>query len=372
MTVRDVPPPPPADDGLAKVARRTLLGTVGVAGLGGLVAAILGATGRGTPGPAAQAAATLASGRSAFPTPAVARTAAPAAAGTGMTMPMGHDDQAMAATKAFPATTSGHGLAELPSRIVDGVREFDLSAAETEWEVLPGKTVKAMAYNGQVPGPIIRATEGERVRIRFTNKLSESTGVHWHGLKVRNAMDGVPFITQDPILPGGTFTYEFVATPFGSHMYHSHHNATQQVGGGMLAPFLVMPKDPKIDPPYDKDEIFILNDSMGGFTVNGKGFPATAPYTAKLGQRVRFRFMNEGQMVHPVHLHGLTFDVFARDGYPLPQPFKCDTLSIGPGERWDAIVLADNPGTWAFHCHILSHAEGPTGMFGMVTALIVS
>jgi FtsP/CotA-like multicopper oxidase with cupredoxin domain len=82
--------------------------------------------------------------------------------------------------------------------------------------------------------------------------------------------------------------------------------------------------------------------------------------------------MNEGQMIHPIHLHGLTFEVFARDGYPLPAPFKCDTLNVAPGERWDAIVVADAIGAWAFHCHILGHAEGQTGMFGMVTALIVA
>ena len=81
--------------------------------------------------------------------------------------------------------------------------------------------------------------------------------------------------------------------------------------------------------------------------------------------------MNEGQVIHPFHLHGLTYEVFARDGYVLPQPFKCDTINVAPGERWDAIVVADNPGVWAFHCHILSHVEGPKGMFGMVTALIV-
>ena len=82
--------------------------------------------------------------------------------------------------------------------------------------------------------------------------------------------------------------------------------------------------------------------------------------------------MNEGTQIHPAHLHGLTLEVFARDGYPLPAPFRCDTLNVAPGERWDAIVLADAPGVWAFHCHILSHAEGNAGMFGMVTALIVS
>ena len=81
--------------------------------------------------------------------------------------------------------------------------------------------------------------------------------------------------------------------------------------------------------------------------------------------------MNEGQMGHPFHLHGLTYEVCARDGYILPQPFRCDTINVAPGERWDVIVVADNPGVWAFHCHILSHVEGSKGMFGMVTALIV-
>jgi FtsP/CotA-like multicopper oxidase with cupredoxin domain len=360
----------PTDEREALIARRALLGTVGLAGVGGLVAAVFGATGRANVGPAAIAAPTVGPARTPFPTPAVKATEA--ASMPGMTMPMSHDNDAAAVTKAFPAKTAGVGLQELPSKIIGGVREFELTGAATDWEVTPGRTVKAMAYNGQVPGPIIRATEGERVRVKFTNKLNETTGVHWHGIKVPNAMDGVPFITQPPIQPGETFVYEFVAGPFGSHMYHSHHDATLQVGTGMLGPFLVMPKDAKVDPAYDRDELFILNDSMGGFTVNGKGFPATAPYTAKLGQRVRFRFMNEGQMIHPIHLHGLTYEVFARDGYPLPQPFKCDTLTVGPGERWDAIVLADAPGVWAFHCHVLSHAEGPSGMFGMVTALIVS
>jgi FtsP/CotA-like multicopper oxidase with cupredoxin domain len=222
-----------------------------------------------------------------------------------------------------------------------------------------------------VPGPIIRVTEGERLRVKVTNKTDQTTGVHWHGQRIVNKMDGVPFITQPTIKPGETFVYDFVAKPFGSHMYHSHHNATEQVGRGMLGPLLVMPKDAATDPRYDKDELFIFNDQLGGLTINGKGFPATFPYTAKLGQRIRFRFMNEGVQAHPAHLHGLTLEVFARDGYPLPQPFRCDTLNVAPGERWDAIVVADEPGVWAFHCHILNHAEGPTGMFGMVTALIV-
>lgn len=347
-------------DPAGTLARRTLLGAVGIAGIGGLTAAALGLTGRGAP--ATRIATALAT-----PTHSVV-----AAATASPTPPMDHDALAEAVVKAFPAKTQGTGLQELASTVVDGARQFDLTCDKVRWEATPGNFVEALGYNSQLPGPIIRVTEGERLRIRVKNNLDQSTGTHWHGQRVPNKQDGVPFLTQPVIKPGETYVYEFVARPFGSHMYHSHHNATEQVGHGMLGPLLVMPKDASIDPKYDKDEVFILNDQLGGVTVNGKGFPATAPFTAKLGQRIRFRFMNEGQQIHPMHLHGLVFEVFARDGYPLPQPFKCDTLNVAPGERWDAIVVADEPGAWAFHCHILGHAEASTGMFGMVTALIVT
>ena len=351
----------PIDDSEAKAtfARRTLIGAVGFATLGGIAAGALGLTGRGA-APARVAAVTS---TPVSPTPR--RSAAPTAT-------MDHDAHAESVVKAFPAKTAGIGLQELGSRVVAGAREFDLTCQKIRWEVTPGVIVDALSYNGQVPGPIIRVTEDERVRVLVTNKTDQTTGVHWHGQRVVNKMDGVPFITQPVIKPGETFVYDFIARPFGSHMYHSHHNATEQVGRGMLGPLLVMPKGRSVDPAYDKDELFIFNDQLGGLTINGKGFPATIPYTAKLGQRIRFRFMNEGAQIHPAHLHGLTFEVFARDGYPLPQPFRCDTINVAPGERWDAIVLADEPGVWAFHCHILNHAEASTGMFGMVTALIVS
>ena len=347
-------------DPIGTITRRTLIGAVGLAGLGGIAATGLGLTGNGA-GPARVASATS------TPAATVLRTTAPTASPT-----LDHDGHAESLVKAFPAKTQGAGLQELASRVVDGAREFELTCDKIRWEVMPGVIVDALSYNSQVPGPILRVTEGERVRVKVTNKTDQTTGVHWHGQRVVNKMDGVPFITQPTIKPGETFVYDFVAKPFGSHMYHSHHNATEQVGRGMLGPLLVMPKDSATDPKYDKDELFIFNDQLGGLTINGKGFPATFPYTAKLGERIRFRFMNEGVMIHPAHLHGLTFEVFARDGYPLPAPFRCDTLNVAPGERWDAIVVADEPGVWAFHCHILNHAEGATGMFGMVTALIVS
>jgi FtsP/CotA-like multicopper oxidase with cupredoxin domain len=188
-------------------------------------------------------------------------------------------------------------------------------------------------------------------------------------------MDGVPHITQDPILPGDSFTYEFTARTVGSHMYHSHHNATDQVGRGLLGAFIVQPKSAadRYERKYDvsQDIIWISNDTLGGFTINGRGFPATSPIIATVGDTIAIRFMNEGIMTHPWHLHGTPMQVVARDGYPLPQPFFCDTLGVNPGERWDVIVKCEDPGAWAFHCHILPHAEGQDGMYGMVTALVI-
>jgi FtsP/CotA-like multicopper oxidase with cupredoxin domain len=231
--------------------------------------------------------------------------------------------------------------------------------------------VQAWAYNDMVPGPVFRVKEGDRVRVNFTNNLPESTSIHWHGVEVENDQDGVPFITQQPIKPGATFTYEFTAPNSGSHMYHSHHNSTKQVGLGLLGAFIVEPKDPGPHDKYDVEHVMILNDAMGGYTLNGKSFPATDPVVCKLGQTVRIRYMNEGVMIHPMHLHGIHQLVTHKDGWALPQPFRCDTLNISPGERWDVLIKATNPGTWAFHCHILPHAESDQGMFGMVTALVV-
>ena len=273
--------------------------------------------------------------------------------------------------KAFPARTQGKGNVLMAPRMDGPVKVYDLAAAVTDWEVEPGKMVHAWTYNGQVPGPQIRVREGDRVRVNLTNNLPESTVIHFHGLELPNDQDGVPFITQPPVKPGEKFTYEFTVPNSGSHMYHSHHNATKQVGMGLLGAFIVEPRDASQEPKADVDYVMILNDSMSGYTLNGKGFPATEPVVAKPGQTVRIRFMNEGMMIHPMHLHGMHMTVIAKDGWPQPAPWKCDTLNIAPGERWDVLVKATNPGVWAFHCHILAHAESEHGMFGMVTALIV-
>jgi FtsP/CotA-like multicopper oxidase with cupredoxin domain len=118
----------------------------------------------------------------------------------------------------------------------------------------------------------------------------------------------------------------------------------------------------------DVDYVLVMNDGMHGYTFNGKSFPATEPVVAKLGQKVRIRFMNEGMMIHPMHLHGMHMTVIAKDGWNTPAPWKCDTLNVAPGERYDVIVNCNNPGTWAFLPHPPRRVRSE--MFRLVTALM--
>lgn len=281
-----------------------------------------------------------------------------------------HDALHEARVKAFPAKTAGLGAQLMRPELVSGVKVFRLTAAQIQWEVEPGVFRTAFAYNGQVPGPTIRVREGDRVRIILTNRLPESTSIHFHGLVVPNAMDGVPYITQPPVKPGETFTYEFVVRPAGTHMYHAHYGP-DQITMGLLGAFIIDPKDARREPKVAQDLVFVINDGPLGYTLNGKSFPATQPIVVTRGQRLRIRYMNEGSIIHPMHLHGLTQLVIAKDGRPLRVPYEVDTLNVAPGERYDVLVEANAVGVWAFHCHILAHAESETGMHGMVTAVIV-
>ena len=260
----------------------------------------------------------------------------------------------------------------LTPKVVDGVKEFELTIDELDWSIDEMKPPLAiLGYNKQWPGPTIRVQQGDRVRAKFKNNLSETTSVHFHGVDFDDFFqDGVALVTQKPIVPGETYTYEFTAKNAGSLMYHSHHNATDQVGRGLLGAFIV---EEKVDPfKADREYIWISNDVTGGFTINGHGFPAVVPVLAAQGETVRIRFMNEGIMMHPWHSHGYAMKIVARDGRPLGSAaFEADTLGVNPGERYDALIKADRLGIWAFHCHILPHAEGLSGMFGMVSTLIV-
>jgi uncharacterized cupredoxin-like copper-binding protein len=271
-------------------------------------------------------------------------------------------------TGSFPAATKGVGGKVLEPKLVDGVKVFDVTASVIKWEVSPGEFKEAWAYNGMIPGPQIRAALGDRVRIVLHNELPEPTTIHFHGMTVPSEMDGVPGISQDAVLPGDSFTYEFTIRNTGSNMYHSHFDAQKQVPMGLLGSIVIPDRQ---DEPVDQDIPMVLNDGPLGFTINGKGFPATAPIVVNQGDTFRIRYMNEGLQIHPMHLHGFAQKVVAKDGHALAHPFLADTVMVAPGERVDTIVKATEPGTWAFHCHILNHAESADGMFGMVTAVVV-
>lgn len=259
----------------------------------------------------------------------------------------------------------------MPFTMDGDTKVFEIVCTEAQWEVSPGQPIDGMLYNGRIPGPVIRVTEGDKIRVNVTNNMTQSTSIHWHGIHTPNPMDGVPYVTQPVIKPGAKFTYEFQLKNSGSHMYHSHHNAAEQVTRGQFGAFIVDPADKSGEPQVNAEYIMVLNDAGVGFTLNGRTFPATQPIIAKKGDRIRIRYMNEGLQIHPMHLHGMYQQVFAKDGAKLPTPYLADTLNVAPGERYDVLIDCQEPGVWAFHCHILTHAESNRGMFGMVTALVI-
>ena len=150
------------------------------------------------------------------------------------------------------------------------VREFTLTADEASWELRPGLATDAYAYDGQVPGPEIRVTRGDRVKVTLVNKLDEPTTIHWHGVRVPAGMDGVPMVSQDPVPPGGTFVYEFVVPDAGTFFYHSHVNTDDQVDRGLYGPFIVEPAEGAVP-----DAVVALDDWL----VDGTGKRLPTKYT---------------------------------------------------------------------------------------------
>lgn len=259
-----------------------------------------------------------------------------------------------------------------PNILADGTKEFDLVAKIVDWEVEPGKFVKAWTYNGIVPGPVLRVNEGDKVRINLKNELPESTSLHPHGCSVPNAMDGFDPLTQDPIKPGTSFVYEWVAKGPKVCMYHSHHNAQVQVPNGLVGALYIGSLDLPNNTKVDQEVTMVLNDAGTiGLSLNGRSFPATTGYVVKAGQTMLVHYFNEGLQMHPMHLHQPHGLVVAKDGVELKQPFESDTIAVAPGERWSVLYTFSEKGVWAWHCHILTHAETPEGFRYMATAVVV-
>lgn len=292
-----------------------------------------------------------------------------------------------------------NGIGLTPTILPDGTKEFTLTAELHDWSPVEGVRTTAWTFNGQAPGPTIRVTEGDHVRIRFWNNLPEPSTVHWHGLLIPNAMDGVPGITQEPVQQGGSFVYEFTASHAGTFIYHSHYDDATQIGGGMYGAFIIDPKekpavraasqdgDLSADMVYDHDYTMLLGgfrvnttgeEEEDYFTINGRSYPDTPPIELRQGETARIRLINMDTMEpHTMHLHGMDFTEIARNGSPLRVPETMNTVLLGPGETVDIAFRADNPGDWMFQCHILDHtmnggdmSKGEMG--GLVTIVKVS
>jgi manganese oxidase len=285
----------------------------------------------------------------------------------------GHDMGAVDGKDAPAAPADARGGQRLEPTVVGGVKEFRLTVQKVRWTILPGVQVVAYTYNGTVPGPELRVREGDKLRILVTNALGEPTVVHWHGMQIPNDQDGAADVTQPPIKPGETFTYEWTVpnTP-GTFFYHTHFEGDRQQNLGLYGPLIVEAKQPRVR--YDAEYTVMLGEwrvkdgqtypamDLEGmlpnfFTINGKSYPSTDTLNVKVGQRVLVRFIGSGQFIHPMHLHGHTFKIVGTDGNPVPEAGQLtkDTVTVSPGERYDVEFTARAPGKWLLHCHINHH-----------------
>jgi FtsP/CotA-like multicopper oxidase with cupredoxin domain len=284
--------------------------------------------------------------------------------------------------------------------------DYTLTAAPLRFRPVAGIEAKSLAYNGALPGPVLRVRHGQRVRIHYRNRTGEPTTVHWHGMILPNAMDGAAGVTQPAVPDGGSFLYEFTPGPPGTRWYHDHftNDATPR---GLFGMFVV--EDPR-DEPADAEFAIVLHDvpnaatmdaAMNGTSgapmvdppgspemremrpgdrmgdevgyvahcINGATYPSVAPLAVKVGQRVRLRVLNANQtQTKYLRLAGHRLRVTHADGNPLARPLEVDALRLGVGERYDAWFEVRKPGAWllqslssdplAFEQATLVHTEG--------------
>jgi manganese oxidase len=276
-------------------------------------------------------------------------------------------DTAHREVSAIPVETPD--VPNLPFRTDGDVKEFHLIAEPVKRQIVPFKTMEVWGYNGSCPGPTIQAQQGDRLRIIFDNHLPESTTIHWHGLEIPIEMDGLPYITQKPVPPGGRFVYEFTVHQEGTYFYHSH-GAMQEMMG-MIGMFILHPQTP-YQPHVDHDygiilqEWAILPDSsvpntanmeFNWLTFNGLSAPSTTPLIARLGSRVRIRLVNLGMDHHPMHLHGNQFVVTGTEAGRAPEPTwrRENTVLVGVAQARNIEFEAKYPGDWMLHCHLPHH-----------------
>jgi len=265
-----------------------------------------------------------------------------------------------------PASAADRALAEFAGAYPEAaaptgvVRTFELTAAPTELPLIDGKQLAVWAYNGQVPGPTLRVRLGETIRVRFTNKLPQDTTIHWHGVRLPNAMDGVPYITQQPVRPGETFVYEFTPKDAGTFWFHPHVRASEQVERGLYGVLVVEDAKPA---PYSRELVWVLDDwlldqtgqiapdfntrhdlAMDGrwgtaITINGK---TNTLLRVQPGERIRLRLLNSanGRVFKP-DFGELDAKIIAVDGLYLRTPIPARDFELAPGNRLDIDLAFD-------------------------------
>ncbi len=261
------------------------------------------------------------------------------------------------------------------------VREFELVAAPAVLPLAGNPKLEVWAYDGQVPGPTLRVKLGETLRIRFVNHLPQPTTIHWHGVRVPNAMDGVPYATQPPVEPGQSFTYEFTPKDAGTYWYHPHVRGSEQQERGLYGLLIV---DDPAPAPWSQDVAWVLDDWLLGqdgqifpefntrhdlmhdgrwgnvVTVNGQVAPTLA---ARPGERIRLRLLDSanGRVFVP-DWGSLAATIIALDGNYASRPVPAGGFEVAPGNRVDLDVrVPRQPGSYPIYDRFIAQRPNLLG-----------
>lgn len=248
-------------------------------------------------------------------------------------------------------------LAEKP-RPTGKVHEVELVARPESLTLLDGRVLDVWAYNGKVPGPTLRVRVGDTLRATLRNELPQPTTIHWHGVRLPNAMDGVPHVTQAPVMPGESFVYEFVARDAGTFWFHPHVRGSEQVERGLYGVLIVEPEEPtsgreivwvlddflldesgQIDPRFVTRRDLAHDGRFGNvLTVNGQIRPEVA---LRAGERTRLRIVNVANgRVFALDGSALEGEVVAFDGLGVSKPLDTSRIELAPGNRVDIEIEA--------------------------------
>ena len=259
-----------------------------------------------------------------------------------------------------------------------GAYDFELVAQETRFEFVEGYETNAFLFNNEYPGPLIRGVEGETIAVKVHNNLSVPTSIHWHGLKVHNMFDGVPEVTQEPIMPGEEFVYELNLSLPGVYWYHSHFDTNKQVEKGLKGPIIIEKKDDPYKHIPEKvlflDDVLIDNGYFASFNIglvhgrfgnnyvlNGENF---LEMNLPKGYS-RLRLINGAN----ARTFNLRFDdahvaVIGENIGFLPEPYEAQTVTVTPSDRKDILIYSEGESASIVHEHITGDVDLGSISFG--------